>query len=491
MKKSLFPLITVATAVLTAGCLSTPDLEAMRAERADAAVARQAALQERTPYEGRSIYLSGPLSLGDALSKALEFNLALQEEILGRETAAAQVQSAYQNVLPTVAASGSYTRLDDDLSTTQPDGTKSQGRLLDRYGVALTVSQPVFSGRIGAAMRAAHLTRDWAETKIRAAEELARYSVQAAYFKAILSQQLLAVKTTSLETAERQRSEVEVRRRQGMASNYDVLRATVEVSNCKAAVLQAQNDLDQAFTALFRLIGASPDSQVDLTTPLPLVRESIPFDSAIAIALASRADLATAEYAVRLQREALASARATYYPDVSVFFTESYANPDPHDSSADEWGDEWQAGAQASWTLFDGLATRGAVRKAKAELRQLELALQDAEEAVVSEIRQLVLSLKTAEEFADSQSQNLETAQEALRLVEVGLREGQNTQVEVMDAREALTTASANYYQSIYDHVLCRLSLQKAMGRLIESPLPDQPFFAAPAADGVSEAPLD
>jgi outer membrane protein TolC len=53
-----------------------------------------------------------------------------------------------------------------------------------------------------------------------------------------------------------------------------------------------------------------------------------------------------------------------------------------------------------------------------------------------------------------------------LRLVEVGYREGVNTQVEVVDAQSALTTARANYYQSIYSHVVAKLDLQRAMGTL-------------------------
>ena len=92
--------------------------------------------------------------------------------------------------------------------------------------------------------------------------------------------------------------------------------------------------------------------------------------------------------------------------------------------------------------------------------------MRDAEEQVISEVRQLALSLKTAKEFAISQSRNLETAREAVRLVETGMREGQNTPVEVMDARQALTTASANYYRSLFDHAITWAALQKAMGTL-------------------------
>ena len=104
----------------------------------------------------------------------------------------------------------------------------------------------------------------------------------------------------------------------------------------------------------------------------------------------------------------------------------------------------------------------------------------------MSEIRQGVLSLKTAEEFAHSQSQNLETAQEALRLVEAGLKEGQNTPVEVMDARQALTKASANYYQSIFTHAMARVALQQAMGLMSPDVLPDAPVLK-PGTDAAED----
>jgi len=476
----VFPSILPLALLPLAACVSVPDADDMAALRADAAAARVSALQQRVPFHDRAECLSGPLSLDDAIARALAMNLGLQREILGRDLAAGRITAAWQNALPSLDASASYTRLDDDLSSTASDGSVSSGRFLDQSSASLTLSQPLFSARVGTALRAARLYREWTEASIRNASDAVRFDVIRAYCQARLSAHLLEVKETALETADRQLSETQSRRRQGMASHYDELRATVEVSNCKAQVLQARDALDLAYTSLFRLVGASPESRVDLVDPLPFVPESIPLPDAVRTALAHRADLAAADYAVRLQREAVANARADYYPTLSAFARETLANPDPHDSSSDDWGDEWQVGLQASWTLFDGLARRGALRQQQAQLAQLELDLRDAEETVVSEIRQLVLSLATAEEFALSQSRNLETAREALRLVEVGLREGQNSQVEVMDARQALTTASANYYQSIFDHAIARISLLRAMGTLSSAPPPSRPLLSAP-----------
>ena len=86
------------------------------------------------------------------------------------------------------------------------------------------------------------------------------------------------------------------------------LRAEVEVSNFQAQALQARNDKDLADTTLYRLIGASPESAVDLVDEIPLVEEEIAFADALRAALENRADLIEAEYAVRMQRESVAVA---------------------------------------------------------------------------------------------------------------------------------------------------------------------------------------
>ncbi len=58
---------------------------------------------------------------------------------------------------------------------------------------------------------------------------------------AVLSDHLLGVNVSALETAERQLA-APGRGGGGMASNYDELRAEVEVSNFRARVLQARNN---------------------------------------------------------------------------------------------------------------------------------------------------------------------------------------------------------------------------------------------------------
>lgn len=465
------------SAVLLAGCVSVPDAEQMRALRAKTSEERLTELAEKTTT-ARSLYLSGPLKLSEAVGLALEQNRSLLQEREGRNVARGRIQASYAEALPSLALTGGYLRRDEEMGTTTSAGEYIPTRYQDQYNAGLKLEQPLFNGRIGAALRAAKLYGEWTEAGIRAATEAVQRETTRAYYAAVLSGHLLEVNQAALETAERQQTDAQARRRQGMASNYDELRAEVEVSNFRAQVLQARNDKDVAYTTLYRLIGASPESEAQLADEVPRVEEEIDFAAAARQALERRADLAEAEYALRMQRESVAIAKGRYLPEVSGYVSQAWANPDPHDSSQNDWGDEWQAGVQLNLPLFDGLDRRGTLIQERAKLRQLEIALQDTEEQAVSEIRQGVLSLKTAAEFAHSQSQNLATAKEALRLVETGLKEGQNSPVEVMDARQAVTKAVANYYQSLFTHAMARVALQQAMGRMSPDALPDGPVLA-------------
>ena len=192
-------------------------------------------------------------------------------------------------------------------------------------------------------------------------------------------------------------------------------------------------------------------------------------EQAVQAAFTNRPDLYRREFQIRQQREQLRLARSKYLPNVSAFFTNTWSNPSPTNfgSSANEWGRIWQAGFQGAWPLFDGFQREGAIVQQKARLRQARIDLVDTEETALYELTQALLSMENAVEFVQSQRLNLKRATEGLRLAEVGYERGINTQVEVIDAQSALTTARVNYYQAIYSHVVAKLAVRRAMGTIV------------------------
>jgi outer membrane protein TolC len=194
------------------------------------------------------------------------------------------------------------------------------------------------------------------------------------------------------------------------------------------------------------------------------------YEEAVEEAFASRPELYQAELDLRLQKETLRGYYADYWPDLEAWAWHTWAKPDPHEATNIAWDRQWQAGLRLTWELFDGLRREGRIVQQKAALRQSAIHLTDTEQAVLQEVRNAVLDLNDAEELVESQRLNLERANEALRLVSIGAREGVNTPLEVLDARSALTHARGLYYQALHTHSMARLAYRRAVGLLGPAP---------------------
>ncbi len=417
--------------------------------------------------EEHAPHLEGELSKEDAVRFALEHSprllAALQTEAGGR----GRVVEAYSFALPDVRVSGGYTRLDRVTSIEIGDQSFEVGDR-DNYNVALDVTQPLYQGgAIPVAQRAARLYAYLGEEVVRGAVEEAAFTVSRAYYRALLAEHLLTVEEAAFESAEAQLEAARARREQGMARDYDVLRAQVEVSNIEASLIESRQEKQEAYTALMRALGASQTSDVVLSDQLTGTDAAPPvFEEAVDAAFGNRPDIFQATIEADMSREAVAEVRTRYYPRLNAFYHLNWARPDPHDSLRIDWGEEWRAGLRLNWTLFDGLAREGAMIQRREELRRSEILLGDTEQRAIKEVRDALFEFETADEMVRSQEMNLQRAQEAQRLVEEGYREGINTEIELLDARSAMTRARGLYYRALYRQKTARLMLRRATGEL-------------------------
>jgi outer membrane protein TolC len=193
---------------------------------------------------------------------------------------------------------------------------------------------------------------------------------------------------------------------------------------------------------------------------------------AVSRAFLRRPELLRGEYNVRLTEEARKIALAGHYPRVDAFFTYLYARPDPAQpvSGRNDWGDAWQTGVEMVYDLFQGFRVVARVRQAAVDVRRSRIALEDTEEQVLKEVRDAILDLEDARRLVRSQLQNRRQAAEALRLAELGQKQGIRRQVEVLDAQTALDEAEANYAEALFSHETARLVYLRAIGALDPGP---------------------
>ena len=468
--KKCFSMVIGTLVVLQfAGCVSSDKYYE------DVGLSREAAFRQWKSRKERQQQsqpvISGKLNIADCTKLALVNNKVLQSIVQERQIARGARLKSYSAILPNVNLTGDYTRLDGVTSfeIDVPGGGKEKIRFGDEdtYSAVLTVTQPIFAGgSIPARINAAKLLSLLTDETVRAAVQEVVYGAEHAYYDVLLSQRLLEISTDAVRSAQAHLDNVKQRQQGGVASDFDVLRAEVELSNFQAEYIKTKNAISVSKASLIKVMGVSQDSDFVLSDELLYVPSNIAMEQAVEAAYRNRPDLLGREFDIKMQKEMLKVARSKYFPVVSGYYSNTWAKPDPHNMMEIEWGHAWQGGVTASLPIFDGFLRDGEIVAQKARLKQGQIDLIDAEETALFELTKAQLGIENTAEFIESQRLNLTRAEEGLRLAEVGYREGINTQVEMIDAQAALTTARANHYQAIYAHIIAKLDFQKAMGTL-------------------------
>jgi len=467
-KRCVRMLIGTLVTLQLAGCVSSEKYYE------DVGLSREAAFRQwksRKYRQEQSLpVISGKLNVADCTKLALVNNKVLQSVVQEREIARGERLKSYSAILPQVNLTGDYTRFDEVTSfeiDTPAGKEKIQFGDEDNYSTVLMVTQPIYAGgSIPARINAAKLMSLLTDETVRAAVQEVVYAAEHAYYDVLLSQRLVEISTDAVRSAQAHLDSVKQRQRGGIASDFDVLRAEVELSNFQAEYIQNKNAINVAKASLIKIMGVSQDSDFALSDELLYVPSKITMEQAVEAAYRNRPDLLGREFDIKMQKELLKIARSRYFPVVSGYYSNTWAKPDPHSMMEIEWGHAWQGGLTASLPVFDGFLRDGEIVVQKARLKQGQINLIDAEETALFELTKAQLGIENTAEFIESQRLNLTRAQEGLRLAEVGYREGANTQVEMIDAQAALTTARANHYQAIYAHIIAKLDFQKAMGTL-------------------------
>ncbi len=445
---------------LCAGCVSSEAFRSEISRRRSARYEMWAAGHSGKPSDFEA--LSGPLGLDESMLIALANSRQIQTAFFEKSKAGARITGAHSKAYPTALLDGAYARLDPP----PPPPPPAKGTA-DIYSVRGTVTQPLYrGGLISAGIRAARLFSLLADEQERGVFQSVLYDVRKAYYDALLEAELARAAAEAMVVAQRRLDDVHKDREVGRASSFDILRAEVELKNLTATHLGVRNRFRQAIASLLNAMGVSQDSDVTLTYALKYDPIHPTIEDAVRAAFHNHPDIQQRELEARIQKQAVAAAKSEHYPSVDLFFTEGYDRPDSFDPTRDEWEESWTAGATFSLPIFNGFRVLAKVREETAALRQREIALRDTEEATLLAIRRAMLDLEDASKVVESQVANVDQAREALRLAELGFKQGRLKQIDFLDARRALTRAQATHAQAIYRYELARLEFERATGAL-------------------------
>lgn len=270
----------------------------------------------------------------------------------------------------------------------------------------------------------------------------------------------------------------------GIVARADVLRSEVELANAQQNYITASNQYDVAEATLNNIIGTPLGTTLLLKDRL----QYEPYENDMAYCLAyseqHRPELKQAEYAIDSAEAALVVARSGHMPKV-------YANASNNwGGNGSDWpGDDdenWSVGVTASMNVFDSGVTWSKIHAAQENLAKAKESQRQIKDNVELEVRTDYLNLREAEKRITTTQVAVASAEEDYHIAVVRYQAGVGTNIDVMDAQEALTQAKTNYYQALYNYNTSKAALNTSMG--VGVPVPEPRTFPEPVEDTAAQA---
>lgn len=385
------------------------------------------------------------LTLEEAVNKALTGNHEITEYKYLTEQKERQVGAAFSPFLPSLDASYSYQRSNEN----------------DKYGLDknqassadVTVSYNLFKGGADSlnlkSAKSSLEAQKYMENSIKSDVVL---DVKKAFFSILQAKKDVEAAKESVELLESQLKDAQLNYDVGISPKNEVLKVEAELASQRQALLQAKSTENTSVFELERLINENiPSNEIyeDFSAPSQKKLDSAALFESLK---ANRSELKYVRELVKAQNYSADATKRGGLPSINVSASyNSYgddAKPADRDSTYD---DEVIFGASANWSIFDGNARRSTAAAEKAYAMSLK-------HQELKTTAQMKYQLENALEQYDLATGSLavaeketESAEENYRITENQYKQRVATSTELLDARVMLTRARNNYNKALYD----------------------------------------
>jgi outer membrane protein TolC len=404
------------------------------------------------------------LSLADAVSRGLQHNLAVileEQRLTGTRSARL---SALAEVLPHV--SGSVRQSQQTLSTAAFGFTfPGLPTVIGPFGVfdsRIAVSTPIVDARAIGGLRAVKAEVRAGESDFKDMRETVVLAVGNLYLQTEADAARVESAKAQVSTAEALVRLAEDQKGAGLVAGIDVVRQQVQLQSARARLIVAQNAFEKRKLSLARAIGLAAGQEFSLSdstafTPAP----PMTIEDAVSVAAANREDLKAAQARVDAARATRAAEAAGHLPSFHLDADIGAIGPRASDLER-----TYSVAAIVRVPLFDGGATRAKVQRAETELHAREAELADLNNGLRFDVQATLLDVNAADAGVAVADSARTLARQELDQAQDRFRAGVANTLELVEAQEAVATASEQYISSVYAHAVAKATLARALGQV-------------------------
>lgn len=428
-----------------------------------------------------SVKAQDSFSLEEAIKYALENNENVKIARVNTSDADSQVGETRADGLPQINANFGYTNNTqipvnivpaNTFDPTAPEGATTAIRfgVQHQSSLGVSASQMLWDGSFFIGLKAAKMLREKVLVDEQKAEQDVREQVMKAYYMVLVNQVRTGLIDINMATLDSTLRDTRAMYENGFAEKIDVSRLQVQLNNLKAEMSSVEQAILASKNMLKLTMGMPVDSEIELTDDL----EGFDFDYSSAeidaFAISERVEVQQIEFLKRLAELDIKNTYSQYIPKVSL--NAAWGRNSGTDIFGNLWNDQKQwfsssnVGLSVSIPVFDGLRKKYTVERKRYQLETLNYQSSQLSNSLRQELVNAQKALDVNLEMLEVQEANLELAQEVADVTRAKYTEGVGSNLELIDADQAYKVAEINYLTALYDAIVAKIDLDKALGKL-------------------------
>ncbi len=379
-------------------------------------------------------------------------------------------QQTWGNLLPQISASGQYSR----------SVVKSEMRGGISFGADNTlaftgdVSLPLFAPQIYRTLKLNKVQLASAVESARATRIDLVAAVKVSFYNILLAEQSLEVLKESERTVQQTVDETQMKYENGLASEYDLLTAQVQLSNLKPSIIQTEQAIEVSKLSLKMYLSLPEEVEIEVDGELNQMRDMVFEGAELTTDISENSSLKQLDLQTEQLERQLKVANASRLPMLAAFGQVSFTGNDMEtipifgDAQLPKhkffWTHPISIGVSLSVPIFSGLTKSAQSRSIKNQLVQLQTQRDYAEEQINVQVRNAISTVLTAREKMFSQETTMKQAEKAYNISETRYNAGAGTMLELNMSRLNLTQSRLNFSQAIFEYLSAKAEYDKIIG---------------------------
>ena len=414
------------------------------------------------------------LRLSDCITKAIEQNPSIrisQSKVRAAEAKSSEVGTA---LLPQVKFSGRLAELSSvpeySITLPPPIGTRTLfPTITENYSFRFSLQQPIFTGfKLSMSQEVAELQLNVTREDFQKDQTDLIFNTITTYWNLYRAYKVEEVLGQSVGQMEEHLKNVKNLAQQGMATDADVMKVNVQLSDIKVRYIESKNSIRIASMVLNSYLSQPLETEI-IPIDTPKANQDSIYSLDLQLLKKTAKERRPEIKAMQLRNEItnanVTAARGGWYPQVYISANYDYANPNQRILPPEaKWNGTWDVGLMLQWNVWDWFATEYQITQAEAVSRQAEAGLVQINDAVLLEVAQQYYGVQTAGEKVQVAYSGMMQAQESYRMTSEKFKNGLASNADLLDAEISLLQAKLTHTQSVVDYALSTARLKKAVG---------------------------